>query len=357
MRGTSPVVVSEHEYFMMKKSSIGTMQKAGAGLYVATTSEPGKSKKPTPNNEGKSYHKWTMQQRDLLLKECLFQQVWTAPHKQKQQTWSNICIILNNLPNIGDEFATVDWRKCQDEFTKNVELFLTSKDAHHFKSGTAEEHTVWQDLMEEITQLMYPDDHALELASVSLQEEDVKKAGELVRDEELSKFTKTHPKRKSYRTPKSTGKKYKVSTLDSGSSNDDQELVPMDRLCLALASRLEKENTSQATNNIPDKQEHPPLPIAPSPQGVVMDPVTYYISRFQTVEDVLLLSGIPDGPILQGYMANLTENGFDSPPMLLGIAGKPDTLLNRLGFRLGHAIRLANLLTQFIDDTGGNIPV
>jgi len=132
------------------------MQKAGAGLYVATTSEPGKSKKPTPNNEGKSYHKWTMQQRDLLLRECLFQQVWTAPHKQKQQTWSNICIILNNLPNIGDEFATVDWRKCQDEFTKNVELFLTSKDAHHFKSGTAEEHTVWQDLMEEITQLMYP---------------------------------------------------------------------------------------------------------------------------------------------------------------------------------------------------------
>jgi len=62
------------------------------------------------------------------------------------------------LPNIGDEFATVDWRKCQDEFTKNVELFLTSKDAHHFKSGTAEEHTVWQDLMEEITQLMYPDE-------------------------------------------------------------------------------------------------------------------------------------------------------------------------------------------------------
>ena len=108
----------------MKKSNIGTMQKAGAGLYVATTSEPGKSKKPTPNNEGKSYHKWTMQQRDLLLRECLFQQVWTAPHKQKQQTWSNICIILNNLPNIGDEFATVDWRKCQDEFTKNVEFFF-----------------------------------------------------------------------------------------------------------------------------------------------------------------------------------------------------------------------------------------
>ena len=86
-----------------------------------------------------------------------------------------------------------------------------------------------------------------------------------------------------------------------------------------------------------------------------MDPVTYDISRFEIVQDVLLLSAIPDRPILQGYMTNLTENSFDSLPMVLGIAGKPGTLLNRLDF--GHAIRLANLLNQFVDDTGGNIPV
>ena len=86
----------------------------------------------------------------------------------------------------------------------------------------------------------------------AVQEADVQKAGELVRDEELSRFTKIHPKRKGKCTPN------KVSNYESGPSTNEQDLLPMDRLCVALDNRLEKENTSQATNNIPDKQEHPP---------------------------------------------------------------------------------------------------
>ena len=58
-------------------------------------------------------------------------------------------------PEIRSEvLEKLDGRKCQDEFATNVDLYNQHKDSWRFQSGSDEQHTEWQDIMETITQQM-----------------------------------------------------------------------------------------------------------------------------------------------------------------------------------------------------------
>ena len=104
--------------------------------------------------------------------------------------------MLKSIPNTHSVFERVDWRKCQDKFLSNVDTYIQHKDAWRYNSASDEEHTEWQDLMEDIRQRMFPDDKLPTTNYVDLTktsdfkqtEQDLKIAGELMRDRELSNY-------------------------------------------------------------------------------------------------------------------------------------------------------------------------
>ena len=119
-----------------------------------------------------------------------------------------IATILTTIPNLQEDLATLYYRKCQKEFITNVNNYLQHRDRWTFKSGDAEQHTEWQDLMEDIVQLTFPGDklpacisenmEEQDLPSTELKEreQDMKLVGEIMRNIELSKFSGKTRKRK-----------------------------------------------------------------------------------------------------------------------------------------------------------------
>ena len=89
---------------------------AAAGIVVQ------KSKK-VPNNEGKVYFKWDMGSRILLLLEARDKEVWNTPYKQNEKVWREITTILQTYPNYERVFETLNWRKCVDEYKRNIDLY------------------------------------------------------------------------------------------------------------------------------------------------------------------------------------------------------------------------------------------
>ena len=61
------------------------------------------------------------------------------------------------------------------------------------------------------------------------------------------------------------------------------------------------------------------------------------------------LCGIEDPAIREEYAKKLVQPGFETPLLLLGEAGDVQ-LLREMGIKLGHAIRLAQLLLKFVND-------
>ena len=145
----------------MKKTRAPSVRELGAGLFIAG-SPPGSNiesdssgkTKPVPNNAGKKYFRWTMQARNMLLRECSYREVWCFPHKKKMELWQEIAVILKSIPNFETTLEKLDGRKCQDEFATNLDLYNQHKDSWRFQSGSDEQHTEWQDIMETITQQM-----------------------------------------------------------------------------------------------------------------------------------------------------------------------------------------------------------
>jgi len=64
----------------------------------------------------------------------------------------DVCCILRTYPNYEKRFETLTWRKCEDEYNRNVKLYQADRKAVPFQSGTDAEHTEWEDLMEELFQ-------------------------------------------------------------------------------------------------------------------------------------------------------------------------------------------------------------
>jgi len=52
-------------------------KKLGGGLFCV---DKGEKPKSIPNNAGKTYFKWSMAVRNMLLSVCAFAEVWNFPH-------------------------------------------------------------------------------------------------------------------------------------------------------------------------------------------------------------------------------------------------------------------------------------
>ena len=77
----------------------------------------------------------------------------------------------------------------------------------------------------------------------------------------------------------------------------------------------------------------------------------YFLSNFSTLQSVLDLVGIPSPQLREQYVKSLVDFGFETPQLLLGLAGNAG-LLADCGLKMGHALCLANLLRNFVDDIG-----
>ena len=65
----------------------------------------------------------------MLLIECRDKEVWTIPYKNKQKVWQEVCDVLKTYPNFESTFAKLNWRKCAQEFERNVQSYSADKDA------------------------------------------------------------------------------------------------------------------------------------------------------------------------------------------------------------------------------------
>ena len=110
-------------------------------------------------------------------------------------------------------------------------------------------------------------------------------------------------------------------------------MKPVDRLCIALAEKLEGEK-KQATDTDPTLQQKP---------------TQYNLSAFGTLDDVLILAGIPSAEVRQTYAELLSENGLETPKLLTAVSGD-STVLQQMGMKFGHAVALAKLLMKFVED-------
>ena len=97
----------------------------------------------------------------------------------------------------------------------------------------------------------------------------------------------------------------------------------MDRLCNALADKLEKENTVQTVTMEPTQQ---------------VKGNHHFVSQYPTLEHVLMLSGIPNPEVRQAYAQLLADNGFETTQLLLGVSGN-SKLLQDIGLKMGHSLR------------------
>ena len=122
----------------MKKSCV----RVGSGVSV---------ERSTPDNREKKYFKWTMETRLLLLRECRDKEVWSITHGQTVRVWADIATILRNIPTYEETFVRLTWRKCQEEFDRNLAVYTTEKEGVPFRSGSDEQHCEWHDIMDEIS--------------------------------------------------------------------------------------------------------------------------------------------------------------------------------------------------------------
>ena len=119
----------------------------GQGVYLE------RPKKVLHSNEGKKYFTWTVADRILLLIECRDKEAWGVSYGNTQKVFQDICTILKSYPNMEEHFESLTWRKCQEEFLRNMASYKADRAAVPFKSGTSEDHTKWQQIMEEIFEL------------------------------------------------------------------------------------------------------------------------------------------------------------------------------------------------------------
>ena len=321
----------------MKKSNVSSSSKSavhvGSEVYLEPLEiEPGFIRK-TPDNRGKKYFKWDMVLTNLLLKECLDKEVWTITFGKTEQVWMDVCCILRTYPNYEKRFETLTWRKCEDEYNRNVKLYQADRKAVPFQSGTDAEHTEWEDLMEELFQKFGDKDmEAPSTAETSKQvEKDLKVAGELFRDDQLSKFSKKRAK-----TSKMPAKKNKASAHREGDLSDSsvEEVVisPTDRLALALAQKFEAE----AANQTPAQQTQN-VRLATGPT----------VSDFSNIREIIIAAGIQRKEDVDKYVKDLESFGFETPFLCLGLRGNLTFMIDNMKMKPGHAITLMNFMDKF----------
>ena len=149
------------------------------------------AKKAVPDKSRMKYFKWDCKTRMLLLNECLDKQVWTHPYGRKGKIFQDVCIVLKAIPNYEEIFSSLTWHKCHDEFDYNLASYKRDSESVPFKSGSSEDHRRWHDVMEENASLeaqKIEDTGVLVEQDAKSLQQDLKAAGELVRQGEYTKF-------------------------------------------------------------------------------------------------------------------------------------------------------------------------
>ena len=62
---------------------------------------------------------------------------------KKSVKWGDIRTILKAVPNFEETLEKLDWRKCQNEYDRNVKLYTEEGEAYRFRSGDVEQLTQW----------------------------------------------------------------------------------------------------------------------------------------------------------------------------------------------------------------------
>ena len=325
----------------MKKSSSPTERYLGDGVFLQH--EFDEEKKKQRYNKGKKYFYWSIATTTLLLKECLDKEVWSITYGNTEKVWMEVCTVLRTYPNQAETFSALTWRKCKDEYDRNVKLYKADKQSVPFQSGTDKEHQEWEDVMEEIFQQSADRDVQLQDSlksrdvdcydSKALQK-DLQYTGEMVRDDELVKFTK----KKQHTQPNSKNKQAKAVKLhqnDSDSSVKELQMSATDKLALALVNRLEAD--TKTDTDVFKTQADVPRSLQEKQN----------IHDFKDNRDLIEAAGIGNPTDVDRYLASLQEHGFETPLLLLGLQGSFDFMIGAMQFKHGHAIRLMAFLERF----------
>ena len=169
--------------------------------------------------------------------------------------------------------------------------------------------------------------------SKSLQK-DLQYAGEILREDQLVKFTK----KKHHTQPNSKIKRAKAVKLhqnDSDSSVEELQMSATDKLALALVNKLEADTKT-------DTKVFKPQADVPRSLREKQN-----IHDFQDNRLLIEAAGIGNPTDVDRYLASLEEHGFETPLLLLGLRGNFDFMIGVIKFKQGHAIRLMAFLERF----------
>ena len=137
-----------------------------------------------------------METRALLLIEACEKEVWDVPYSQNEKVWTDIRTILKSYPNYEVTFQNLNWRRCEEEYCRSVAAYAADRQGVPFRSGTAEQHEQWHNIMKEVFELKCDKEVALDIEPEQQQsdpkqvEKDMKAVGELIRSTALDKFRK-----------------------------------------------------------------------------------------------------------------------------------------------------------------------
>ena len=168
-------------------------------------------------------------------------------------------------------------------------------------------------------------------------EKDLKAAGEFLRGDELENFrTKRSAKRST--TPASKKARAK-SPVDEHSSDYDsaaegtkpKELSPQDQLALALTAKLQADLENS------------------KPRAPVLAHKMYRLSEFMDNRQLMVQAGICKEELLDQYVLNLDDAGFETPLLMMGLRGNLDFLRDVLQFKAGHAVRVVDFLARIAE--------
>ena len=155
---------------------------------------------------------------NLLMKQCLDKEMWNVSYGTTEKRWMDVCVTLRTFPNYEQFFANLTWRSCEREYERNIKLYIEDKTAAPFQSGTDQQHTEWEDMMEDIIQSTQDKDVAKgDAHKTDVQdpqnpkqvEQEMKAVGEFLREDQLLNFTNQKARKRS--APKHSGNALKKS--------------------------------------------------------------------------------------------------------------------------------------------------
>ena len=222
-----------------------------------------------------------------------------------------------------------------------MKVYRADSNGAPWRSGSDEEFTEWHQLMEYIIQVMDSENvgNVQEIDDTSRQfdfvspcasdkqatERDLRVDAELVRSKNLHKFSKSS--------------RSKMAPPSETEQSFPPILTPTDRLAIALSEKLEADTKAQLASSTKDLEQEMLQPsVAQTPRKI------YSIDHFHSIVEVLSLIGVQSGELLAQYCKSLVDHGFETPDLLMGL---DLDMINRLGFRTGHAIKFSKVLHQF----------